>query len=255
MLKLAIIGDGRMGQRIKELAPTFGVEPALVLGLNNNTSGSGITSENFNNIDIAIDFSHPDSVKTHIEKVSKLGVPLVVGTTAWYDDSGWVESLVEKHNSKVVYGSNFSLGVQLFMKLAEKAGELFGNSEEFDASLHEVHHTKKADAPSGTAITLAGQWLKGSGVDKKITYGVEPKGAVSEDSLRITSQRTGSVFGDHSIRINSVWDDIELTHRARSRDGFAAGALKTAIWLHEQNKQGFFLIEDIVESVLQDSGK
>jgi 4-hydroxy-tetrahydrodipicolinate reductase len=251
MLNLAIIGDGKMGQRIKELAPQFGFKTSLIIGLDQNKSGNGISLETFRGIDVVIDFSHPDAVKTHIKKVAQLGIPMVIGTTGWYDDSNWAETIAEKYRARLVYGSNFSLGVQLYIKLAKKAGELFGKSNLFDASIHEIHHTNKIDAPSGTAITLAKEWLKGTGSTNGYVYGIPDKGMVDKQKLRITSQRTGSVFGDHTLRLNSEWDDIELTHRARSRNGFAVGALKTAIWLHKNKEHGFFLIEDIVEEVLQ----
>jgi len=251
MLNLAIIGDGKMGQRIKELAPSFGMRPVLVLGADENKGGSAITPERFKGIDVAIDFTHPDSVRTHIKKVAQLGIPIIVGTTGWYDDSNWVETIAEKYRARIVYGSNFSLGVQLYIKLAKKAGELFGRTTIFDTSIHEVHHTSKIDAPSGTAITIGNEWLKGAEKPKEYVFGIQEKGTVDKEKLRITSQRTGSVFGDHSIRINSEWDDIELTHRARSRNGFVAGALKTAVWIVDQKEHGFHLIENIVEEVLQ----
>lgn len=251
MKNLAIIGDGKMGRRIYELAGDFGFKVVLQLGLDNNKNGSGITRDNFKNVDAAIDFSHPDVVKTHISGVAALGVPLVVGTTGWLDNPEWVESVVKKHNARIIYGSNFSLGVQLFIKLTQYSAGLFGKSPDFDASLHEIHHTGKADAPSGTALTIANKWTKHSGNPQKIVYGIPQKGTPKPDEFKVTSQRTGSVFGEHSIRINSVWDDIDLTHRARSRDGFAAGALKTAQWILNQKNSGFYLIEDIVEDVLK----
>jgi 4-hydroxy-tetrahydrodipicolinate reductase len=251
MARIAVLGDGRMGSRICALAKQFNLEPALILGEHNNKNGSGITPDNFNGIDVAIDFTHPDVIKNHIEKIAGLGVPLVVGTTGWYNKSGWVEQLAKDKNTAIVYGSNFSLGVQLFLKLMNQAGKLYGQSNFFDASLHEIHHKEKADAPSGTAVTMAELWLKGAGSDNETAYGIPQRGKVDPNKFIITSQRTGSVFGEHSIQINSDYDDIKLTHSARSRDGFAAGALKTANWLIGQKKAGFYLIEDIVEQVLK----
>jgi 4-hydroxy-tetrahydrodipicolinate reductase len=167
MKKLAIIGDGKMGRRIHELAAGFGFEVKLQLGIENNKNGAGITQDNFKDVDAAIDFSHPGVVKNHISAVAALGVPLVVGTTGWLDDPDWVESVVKEHDAKIVYGSNFSLGVQLFIKLTQQAAALYGNSADFDVSLHEIHHTEKADAPSGTALTLAQKWIAHSGKAKK----------------------------------------------------------------------------------------
>ncbi len=249
MKKLAIIGDGKMGTRIKEMAPEAGLDPVLILGEHNNQNGSGITKENFGKIDVAIDFSHPSAVKTNILRCLQLGIPVVVGTTGWHDDSGWTENLVKEHSGKLLYGSNFSLGVQLFIKLAAQAGKLFGSSDLFHAALNEIHHTEKADAPSGTAITLAKSFLGKNSRYRKTGYGIPEQKKVDPEVFRLTSQRIGGVYGEHSIRINSEWDDIEISHKARNRDGFAAGALKAGLWITDQ-PSGFYLIEDVVEKIL-----
>lgn len=251
LLRFAMIGDGRMGQRISELAPTLDFERTLLLGKENNANASGITEKNFEGVDVAIDFSHADVLMSHAKAVLKTGTPLVIGTTGWLDtqQQAAMESLIKKYDGRVVYGSNFSLGVQLFMKLAREAGRLMGNAGGFDAALHEVHHTRKADAPSGTAITLAKQFLSGAGKEAETAYGVPERGAVDDKAFRISSQRLGDVFGEHQLRINSDWDDIELTHRARSRDGFAGGALKSARWLLQQ-PAGFYLVEEKVSDIL-----
>ncbi|MFW6347448.1 MAG: 4-hydroxy-tetrahydrodipicolinate reductase [Cyclonatronaceae bacterium] len=250
-LPFAMIGDGRMGQRISELSAGLGFECRLLLGRENNANASGITEERFSGIEAAIDFSHADVVLSHAEAVLKTGTPLVIGTTGWLGEQqqAAMASLIKTYDGRVVYGSNFSLGVQLFMKLAREAGRLMGHAEGFDAALHEVHHTRKADAPSGTAITLAKQFLAGAGKPEKTRYGVPERGTADTDAFRISSQRLGDVFGEHQLRINSEWDDIELTHRARSRDGFAAGALKTARWLVNQ-PAGFYFVEDEVGAIL-----
>ncbi len=250
-LKLVMIGDGNMGRRISGLADSHGFTLHKQLGLENNRNGAGITQEIFEEADVAIDFTHPDVMPTHIRCVLELGTPLVVGTTGWLNEENRKEvtALTEKHGGRLLYGSNFSLGVQLFIKLARQAGQLMGSSGLFDANLHEVHHTGKADAPSGTAITLAEQYLAGSGKQKPLRYGIPERGKADTSALRVTSQRLGGVYGEHQLRLHSEWDDIELTHRARSRDGFAAGALKAASWLVRQ-PAGFYLIEDVVEDVL-----
>lgn len=247
----AMIGDGRMGQRISELAPGLGFKRKLLLGKDNNAGAEGITESSFKAVDVAIDFSHADVLMSHAEAVLKTGTPLVIGTTGWLDQQqqAAMESLIKKYDGRVIYGSNFSLGVQLFMQLAREAGRLMGSADGFDAALHEVHHTGKADAPSGTAITLAKQFLSGAGQKAEPIYGVPERGTVDATQFRISSQRLGDVFGEHQLRINSDWDDIELTHRARSRDGFAGGALKTARWLMQQ-PSGFYFVEDKVSDIL-----
>lgn len=250
-IPFAMIGDGRMGQRISELAPQLGFERRLLLGKENNAGAAGITESHFRNVKVAIDFSHADVLMTHAEAVLKTGTPLVIGTTGWLDpqQQATMESFIKTYDGRVVYGSNFSLGVQLFMKLAREAGRLLGHAEDFDAALHEVHHTRKADAPSGTAITLANQFLAGAKRKTETTYGVPQRGVADTERFRISSQRLGDVFGEHQLRFNSAWDDIELTHRARSRDGFAGGALKTARWLLHQ-PAGFYFVEEKVSDIL-----
>ncbi|AXI99643.1 dihydrodipicolinate reductase [Cyclonatronum proteinivorum] len=252
-LKLVLIGDGRMGRRLRELAPAHGFEVMLQLGEADNQQGEALTAERLAGADAAIDFTHPDAAVTHIRRTLALGIPLVVGTTGWLTESTRpeIEKLVAEKSGKLLYGSNFSLGVQLFMKLAAEAGRQLGQAAGFDTSVHEVHHTGKADAPSGTAITLARQFLTSAGKPASAyTYGVPERGQPDTETLRVSAQRLGGVFGDHSLRINSAWDDIELTHRARNRDGFAVGALKAAAWLCRQEQAGFYLIEDVVAQVL-----
>lgn len=251
VLPFAMIGDGRMGQRISELSAELGFSCRLMLGQENNANASGITEKSFAEVEAAIDFSHADAVISHAEAVLKTGTPLVIGTTGWLDkqQQAAMNAIIKKYDGRVAYGSNFSLGVQLFMKLAREAGRLMGSAEGFDAALHEVHHTRKADAPSGTAITLAKEFLAGAGKPEDTAYGVPERGTADRSAFRISSQRLGEVFGEHQLRINSDWDDIELTHRARSRDGFAAGALKTARWLVHQ-PTGFYLVEDHVGAIL-----
>jgi len=249
-MNLAIIGYGKMGRRIESLSEGFGLNPDLILDEHNNENGVGITASNFNEIDVAIDFSHPEALRTNLPRLLSTQTPLVIGTTGWLEYFSKLDQECKKNQLPVLYGSNFSLGVQLFGKLIQKAGELFGgvNNNLFDAALHEIHHTEKQDAPSGTAKTLSELWHKGANVEHHHHYGIPAEGAVDDNQFYITSQRLGSVFGEHTLRINSEFDDITISHTARSRDAFAAGALKSAIWLVEQ-EPGFYQIEDVVELI------
>jgi len=248
-MNIALVGYGNMGKRIHALSEEAGHMVELILDEHNNINGAGINSEAFKNIDVAIDFSHPEVVTDNLKKVLLLRIPVVVGTTGWLDHKSDIEQMRNQYDGKLLYGSNFSVGVQLFAKLIQRAGALFGNNAMFDAALHEVHHTQKADAPSGTATTLAEHWLKEADDKTSIQNGVPEKGRVDPGKFYVTSQRLGSVFGEHQLRINSPFDDIEITHRARSRDAFASGAIKAAEWLHKQEKPGFYLIENIVEEL------
>jgi len=247
-MNIAIIGYGKMGHRLEELAADYELNTVLILDKHNNADGEGITPSAFEQIDAAIDFSHPGAFKQNFKKLLKVQVPLVIGTTGWlqiYDD---VADMCKTNNTPVLYGSNFSLGVQLFGKLIRRAGELFGSGKLFDATLNEVHHTQKADAPSGTAITLAEAWLSGASENGGYRFGIPENERIDAGTFHITSQRLGSVFGEHQLRINSEFDDIEITHRARSRNAFAAGALKAVSWIVRQ-EPGFYRLEEVVEQI------
>lgn len=249
-MNLAIIGHGKMGQRIESLSKDFGLSPDLILDEHNNENGEGIIATNFDKIDVAIDFSHPEAFRTNLPKLLSTQTPLVIGTTGWIEQFPKLDQKCKKNQIPVLYGSNFSLGVQLFGKLIQKAGELFGgaNNTLFDAALNEIHHTEKQDAPSGTAKTLSALWHKGAEIEDNHRYGIPAEGAVNDSTFYITSQRLGSVFGEHTLRVNSQFDDITISHTARSRDAFAAGALKSARWIVEQ-EPGFYQIEDVVELI------
>lgn len=251
-MKIALIGYGAMGKQIEALSENTDQSVELILDEHNNEDGEGITEESMLDIDVAIDFSHPDAFVTNVDRVLETGTPLVIGTTGWRNRVRDIDERCKENDTPVIFGSNFSLGVQLFAKLLRKAGDLFGGSDLFDSVIHEVHHTRKADAPSGTAYTLAEQFLEGAGSDKNIEFGVPEKGRVNPDeNLYVTSQRLGSVFGEHQLRLNSEFDDIEITHRARSRDAFASGALQAARWIVRQ-KPGFYKIEDVVADVVKE---
>ena len=247
-MKIALIGYGRMGQRIEALAsPDYG-QVVLKLDEHNNARGAGITQAAFETVDIAIDFSHPSVVGSNLRRVIATSTPVVVGTTGWLHEADAINELVMHHGVAVLYGSNFSLGVQRFLKLVERAGELYGSNPAVHASVHEVHHTGKADAPSGTAITVGERWLEGSGRSGSAKYGIPERGPVDSNALVITSQRVGDVIGEHTLRLRSPFDDVEIRHQALSRDAFALGALKTAKWLLAQ-PAGLYYLEQVVEQI------
>lgn len=249
-MNIAIVGYGKMGQRIQALSEELDVEIVQILDEDNNQNGSGITTDAFDNVDVAIDFSHPSVVVTNIRKVLGTGTPVVVGTTGWTQEMTNIRQFCEEREGRLLYGSNFSIGVQLFAKLVRRAAELYGKNPMFDAALHEVHHIQKADAPSGTALTLAKQWLKGADSQSTTIHkGIPEHGKIDPSGFYVTSQRLGGIFGEHQLRINSPFDDIEITHRALSRDAFASGALRAAEWLFHQKNPGFYLLEDIVEEL------
>jgi 4-hydroxy-tetrahydrodipicolinate reductase len=214
-MNLAIVGYGKMGKLIEQLAPEFGVEVGLRLDIDNNVNGAGITAANFQNIAVAIEFSTPDTVVENIERISALGVSLVVGTTGWYDQLPRVRAAVERAGCGLIYSPNFSVGVQVFSRIVETAARLLRAEEDYDAWAYEMHHKMKKDAPSGTLLKLK-QVMEQAGYRRPIDT---------------AASRAGAIPGVHTIGFDSEADTITLTHTARSRLGFARGALKAARWI------------------------
>ena len=212
---LALLGYGNMGRLIEQLAPEFGFDVTLKLDEFNNEDGAGITAENFRDIGVAVDFSIPSVVADNAEKVSQLGVNLVVGTTGWLDQLSRVRAAVERGKTGFVYGANFSVGVQAFYGIVEAAAEILANEDSYDAWAYEVHHKMKKDAPSGTLLRLK-ELMERGGYHRPID---------------VASNRVGSVPGTHEIGFDSAADTIRLVHSARSRVGFARGALRATRWI------------------------
>ncbi len=227
MRKLAIVGYGKMGRLIEQLAPQYGFEVALKLDEFNNSQGEGLTAENFEGIDAAIDFSIPAAVAANVEGIAKLGVNVVVGTTGWLDEIGRVKRAVEDGGIGLVWSPNFSIGVNVFFKLVAEAARLIEREPEYGAWAWEIHHAAKKDAPSGTLLKLVEEM-------KKAGYG---------RNIDVSSNRAGAIPGTHEIGFDSAADTITLRHTARSREGFARGALKAAEWV--VGKKGFHEFAEI----------
>lgn len=252
MLKIGLIGFGKMGQTINQLILNDkDATVCIALHDENNANGEGYKTDAFLSSDVIIDFSHESIVLKSIETCLQHSIPIVVGTTGWSEHIDQVKLWAEKYQGKVLYGSNFSLGVQLFNKLIGEAAKLFGNSNTFDAGLHENHHNQKVDHPSGTALTIAEQFVKHASTKSKVQSDLKP-GKVDAESFVISSNRVGSIFGEHELLISSPWDKISIKHTAMSREGFAAGSIKAAKWLANNDKTGFYLIEDVVQEVLKE---
>ena len=214
-MKLAIVGYGKMGRLIEQVAPEFGFETALKLDIDNNVGGAGITRDNFRSIDVAIEFSMPAVVVDNIEKISALGVSMVVGTTGWFDGLDRARAAVTRGGAGLVYSPNFSVGMQVFSRLVAAAAEQFSHERDYDAWAYEIHHKMKKDAPSGTLLKLE-QVMKQAGFTRPID---------------VASNRAGAIPGTHEIGFDSEADTITLTHTARNRLGFARGALRAAQWV------------------------
>ena len=216
--KLALVGYGRMGRLVEELAPAHGFEVALRLDEFNNQAAAGITRENFDGIDVAIDFSIPDAVADNAVRIAGLGVPLAIGTTGWLDQLDRVRAVVERHGAALVYGANFSIGVNAFYRVVGAAARAFAAQGDYDAFLYEAHHKYKKDAPSGTALRLLD-------VVQEAGYA---------RSVDVATQRSGQFPGIHEIGFDSAADTIRVSHAARNREGFASGSLKAARWIMGQ---------------------
>ena len=228
--RLAIVGYGKMGRLIEQLAPEYGFAVALKLDEFNNAGFEGVTAENFRGIDVAIDFSIPDAVFRNVEGIAALGVNMVVGTTGWLEHSGAVKQEVEKNGIGLVWSPNYSVGVNAFFHLVREAAKLLESQSAYGAWAWEIHHSTKKDAPSGTLLKLVDEMRK-AGYARPIDMG---------------SNRAGTHPGTHEIGFDSSADTITLRHTARSREGLARGALQAAQWVI--GKKGFHEFGDIIFS-------
>ncbi len=228
MPNLAIVGYGKMGRLIEQLAPEYGFAVTLKLDEFNNVDGGGITRENFKGVDVAVDFSIPAAVRGNVEAIAKLGVNLVLGTTGWAEHMEPVKRAVAQNGIGLVWSPNYSVGVNAFFRLVSEAARLLAAQPEYGAWAWEIHHATKKDAPSGTLLKLVDE-MKKAGYARPIYAG---------------SNRAGTVPGTHEIGFDSSADTITLRHTARSREGFARGALQAARWVI--GKKGFYEFGEIV---------
>jgi len=226
--RLAIVGYGKMGRLIEQLAPEYDFAVALKLDEFNNAHFEGLTAENFRGIDVAIDFSIPAAVRRNVEGIAALSVNIVIGTTGWLEHADAVKRAVEANGIGLVWSPNYSIGVNAFFRLVSEAARLLERQPEYGAWAWEIHHSTKKDAPSGTLLKLVEE-MKKAGYTRAID---------------VSSNRAGAHPGTHEIGFDSSADTITLRHTARSREGFARGALQAAKWL--VGKRGFHEFAEIV---------
>jgi len=224
-----------MGQLVGRLAVDQGHKIALTLDLDAADRSVDDIAEALRACDVAIDFSIADTVPKDVEACARAGVPLVVGTTGWQSRLEQVRTVVEQYDGALIHGANFSIGVQLFYRIAARAAELFRNVDSYDPFIEEAHHKRKRDAPSGTAIHLHAI------VSREIGREVP-----------ISSTRTGYIPGTHRVGFDSVADQITITHEARSREGFAAGALLAAQWI--VGHKGVYEFSEVFDEIIKDLG-
>lgn len=227
-MNLAIVGYGKMGRMIERTAAGRGHAVVARFDIDNNVNGEGLTPESLAGVDAAIEFTTPGTVLENIRRLVALKVPVVVGTTGWYEKLEEVRDSVNASGGSLVYGANFSIGMNLFFRIVSEASYLFADHSEFDPFLVEHHHKFKKDAPSGTAIVIANHMRK--------AYGDRTPDAVAI--------RAGYVPGTHEVGFDSEADTITLTHTARSREGFASGAVLAAERI--AGKKGFYEFSELL---------
>lgn len=231
-MKIALLGYGKMGKVIERIALERGHE--IVLRKSSSSSFDGLENAN-----VAIDFSVPDSATTNISECINRGIPVVSGTTGWLEDYHKMVTLCNEKNAAFIYGSNFSLGVNLFFELNEYLAKMMSKFNQYNVSMEEIHHTHKLDKPSGTAISLANGIINHT---KYNDWSIENPNA---DEVFIDVKRIDPVPGTHSIFYTSEVDTIEIKHTAHSRDGFAFGSIIAAEWLI--GKKGVYTMKDVLE--------
>ncbi len=245
-MNIALIGYGKMGHEIEKIAIEKGHQIVLKINAENLQE---LTIENLKKADVAIEFSTPQTVVQNITLCAVAGVPIIVGTTAWYSEFEKVRAIVNDYNATLFYATNFSIGVNLFFKINEMAAELMKDFD-FNLSMDEIHHTHKLDAPSGTAITTAEKIManypaKNSWENKIVTDAENIRDTKKEASeLIIRSIRKDEVPGTHTVFYDSDVDTIEISHIAHNRKGFAKGAVSAAEWVI--GKKGIFTMDDLL---------
>jgi 4-hydroxy-tetrahydrodipicolinate reductase len=232
-MRLAIIGNGRMGRAVAELARERGHAVHAVIGREENIGGAALTRGRLAGVEAAIEFTRPDAVVTNLERLIEAGIPTVTGTTGWSTELPRISRLVEARRGALLHAANFSVGIHLFLRAARDLAACFAGRPEFDSFILEEHHASKADAPSGTAAALRGRLRE----------------ADAAREFPITSVRAGSIPGTHVLTYDGPHDTVTLSHVARSRRGFAAGAVAAAEWL-----PGRFGVHDFEEMLFGGPG-
>ena len=235
-MNIALIGYGKMGKEIESIALKRG--HTIVLKIDKENSDK-ITKSDLEKAEVAIEFSTPHTVLQNIEKCFDAGLPVVVGTTGWYENFEAIKKVASEKNGSLFHATNFSLGVNLFFKVNSYLAELMNKYSDYEVSMEEIHHIHKLDKPSGTAITLANQVI--DKLERKNKWSIDEK---NSDTLFIKDIREGEVPGTHIMKYQSDIDDIEIMHKAHNRKGFALGAVIAAEFL--KGKKGIYTMSDII---------
>jgi 4-hydroxy-tetrahydrodipicolinate reductase len=236
-MKIALVGYGKMGKAIEEIAIQRGHEVVLKIDEHNLAD---FNKENISKADVAIEFTGPHSAYENVKKALTLDVPLVCGSTGWVEKLNEMEKLCLDRNGSFIYSSNYSVGVNIFFEVNKRLAELIAPHSEYEPQITEIHHTTKKDAPSGTAITIAEQILEKNKRKKNWVNHITD----NTGELEIISERIDLAPGTHKVKYTSVIDDIEIIHTAHSRQGFALGAVLAAEFI--SNRKGCFNMKDVL---------
>jgi 4-hydroxy-tetrahydrodipicolinate reductase len=228
---LAIVGCGKMGRLVEQLAPEYGFDVRAKFTRANNLYEAGITRESLRGVEVAVEFTTPDTAPDNLRRLASLGIDTICGTTGWYDHLPAISEANIAAGTALVYSPNFSVGVNVFLQAVARAAAFFAKYPEYEAWGWEIHHSAKKDAPSGTLKKLAEE-IRATGYDRGLT---------------LTANRAGSHPGTHEIGFDSPADTITLRHTARSRDGFARGALRAARWIN--GRKGIFEFREILSEL------
>ena len=231
MLRIAIVGYGKMGRAVERLAPEHGCEVVRTIVSSQNANGSGLTSDALKGVQVAIEFTTPVAAPVNLARLIEAGVPTVTGTTGWFAKLPEIREKAKAQEIGLVWGPNFSIGLHHFRRTVAEAAQRFAREENYGAWGWEVHHAAKKDAPSGTMLALVDE-MERSGYGREVS---------------VSSNRAGAVPGTHEIGFDSAEDTITIRHTARNRDGFARGALRAASWL--AGKTGVFEFREIADEL------
>ncbi len=237
-MKIALIGYGKMGKEIEQIALQRNHTFPLIIDINNQDD---LTIENLYGVDVAIEFTSPETAVGNIKKCFAAGVPVVCGSTGWHDQFEEVKAQCMRENKTLFYTSNYSLGVNIFFKMNEYLAKMMNNFPQYEIEMEEIHHTQKLDAPSGTAISLAEGIIKN--VDRKTKWELDQQS--DEEAIKITAVRRETVPGTHIILYESEIDFIEITHSAKNRKGLALGAVLAAEFVI--GKKGVLTMDDLLK--------
>ncbi len=249
-MEIAVAGYGAMGREVVHQARLQGIGVAAVWEIADIEGATGTLAEEKDfAFDVALDFSWPGAVVDNCRLLAAQKKNIVIGATGWYDRLDEVRRIAEEYGTGIIYGSNFSIGMQMLFRITRYASKLMNRIPGYDIMIHEMHHARKQDSPSGTALTMANIILEEVEA-KKAMLGETSHGRIAPEQLHVSSTRGGEITGLHTVFIDSFADTIELTHRAKNRSGLALGALEAAKWI--DGKKGFFNFEEMLKNIWEE---